>query len=382
MKYNNYDITKMYYSGYTVTAAYSCGGYKVFEEEVIPKITITKISNPSKTYTIACNNSSKLSQAEVDECYSAITGCCVEITVGDCVTHIGSGASDMTMFESNCVQKVNLPNTLQYIGPSSFAECWSLTDINIPSGITRINATTFSNCTSLSAITLPSRITEIGTYAFRNCSGLTSITLDATTPPTLGTSAFTNTNNCPIFVPCSSYNSYNASSSWNSYKNRIFVKESNCIPSGYALKRTYIGSNGNVVSTLKPCSGLTTSGTLTQTDVNTSNDRISNSYYSANTYNVVIGDCVTSIADSTFRTWPKLETVTIYSNVTSIGANAFYGCNKLTSITINATTPPTLGSDAFYNTNNCPIYVPAASVDAYKSASNWSSIASRIQAIT
>jgi len=40
-----------------------------------------------------------------------------------------------------------------------------------------------------------------------------------------------------------------------------------------------------------------------------------------------------------------------------------------------------LGRDVFYDTNNCPIYVPAASVDAYKSASGWSAYASRIQAI-
>jgi len=40
-----------------------------------------------------------------------------------------------------------------------------------------------------------------------------------------------------------------------------------------------------------------------------------------------------------------------------------------------------LGSFAFYNTNNCPIYVQADSVDAYKAATNWKTYASRIQAI-
>jgi hypothetical protein len=36
---------------------------------------------------------------------------------------------------------------------------------------------------------------------------------------------------------------------------------------------------------------------------------------------------------------------------------------------------------AFNNTNNCPIYVPAESVNAYKAASVWSNYASRIYAI-
>ncbi len=53
----------------------------------------------------------------------------------------------------------------------------------------------------------------------------------------------------------------------------------------------------------------------------------------------------------------------------------------MSSITCNATTPPALGTDVFANTNNCPIYVPAASVETYKAASGWSGYASRIQAI-
>jgi len=35
----------------------------------------------------------------------------------------------------------------------------------------------------------------------------------------------------------------------------------------------------------------------------------------------------------------------------------------------------------FNETNNCPIYVPTSSVDAYKTATGWNSYSSRIQAI-
>lgn len=89
----------------------------------------------------------------------------------------------------------------------------------------------------------------------------------------------------------------------------------------------------------------------------------------------------------TIDTWSlggntNLLTITIGSGVTSIGQNTFKNCSSLTSFTINATTPPTLGSYAFTNTNNCPIYVPAASVNAYKAATNWSSLASRIKPIS
>ena len=58
---------------------------------------------------------------------------------------------------------------------------------------------------------------------------------------------------------------------------------------------------------------------------------------------------------------------------------AFGSCSGLTSITIEATTPPTIGTNAFYRTNDCPIYVPSGSVNDYKAV--WSSYSSRIQAI-
>ena len=95
---------------------------------------------------------------------------------------------------------------------------------------------------------------------------------------------------------------------------------------------------------------------------------------------VTIGDGVTSIGEGAFETCRSLTSVTIPSGVTSIYNRVFYQCVSLTSITVNAVTPPSLiGNLVFESTNNCPIYVPSASVDAYKSA--WSQYASRIQPI-
>ena len=65
--------------------------------------------------------------------------------------------------------------------------------------------------------------------------------------------------------------------------------------------------------------------------------------------------------------------------MTRIGYSAFEHCTGLTSITVDPTTPPSLGSRAFDHTNDCPIYVPAGSVNVYKSA--WSEYADRIQPI-
>jgi hypothetical protein len=84
---------------------------------------------------------------------------------------------------------------------------------------------------------------------------------------------------------------------------------------------------------------------------------------------------------SAFIGCSSLTSLTIPSSVVSIGQYAFFDCRGLTSITVEATSVPTLGVSVFESTNNCPIYVPVQSVNNYKTASGWSSYASRIQAI-
>ena len=97
---------------------------------------------------------------------------------------------------------------------------------------------------------------------------------------------------------------------------------------------------------------------------------------------VIIPDSVIIIGSDAFYDCWSISKVTIGSGVTEINTYAFKHCFALTSITILATTPPTLGFDAFNSTNDCPIYVPAASLDAYKTASNWIEYVDRIFAIT
>ncbi len=91
---------------------------------------------------------------------------------------------------------------------------------------------------------------------------------------------------------------------------------------------------------------------------------------------VTIPASVTSIGECAFG-GSGLTCVTIPASVTSIGESAFFFCGQLTSVLVNATTPPTLGDYAFdcnYDDNNNAkdrkIYVPTASVESYKS--DWS----------
>lgn len=77
-----------------------------------------------------------------------------------------------------------------------------------------------------------------------------------------------------------------------------------------------------------------------------------------------------------------LTSVVLPETITAVADSAFSGCSKLTSLTIKAVTPPSLAGNALSGTpGTLKIYVPAESVDTYKSASGWSSHASKIQAI-
>ena len=94
---------------------------------------------------------------------------------------------------------------------------------------------------------------------------------------------------------------------------------------------------------------------------------------------ISIPNSVREIGYESFRSCYALTSIVIPSNVTSIGYGAFERCSGLTSVTVEATTPPTLGNWAFdSNASGRKIYVPSASVDAYKAADGWSEYAADI----
>ena len=86
-----------------------------------------------------------------------------------------------------------------------------------------------------------------------------------------------------------------------------------------------------------------------------------------------------SIGNYAFHSCSSMKSIELPSTVTAIGPSAFQYCTGLTRVSITAATPPSLGSSAFANCSALTgIYVPDESIEAYKTATNWSAYANKI----
>lgn len=240
----------------------------------------------------------------------------------------GKGAAPWNPgFRNTSIKSINLENCTYGLSNYAFADCTGLTAVTLPPYFETFSPTTdadglggsvFAGCTSLPNVVIPSGC-PVSVSMFEGCTSLTSVTFEGRS---VSVDDFG-------FKDCGLLGSLN-------YK-------PGCVIGGGAFYN---------------CTGLT-SVTLKEFGWNCG-----------------------------YGGGGSLE---IAYDGNSVPYGAFEGCSNLTSITFENTIPPQFngaGSEhpehyqhMFANTNNCPIYVPAESVETYKSASGWSYFADRIQAI-
>ena len=244
---------------------------------------------------------------------------------------------DITFYNCTSLTSVTIPDSVTSIGDWAFSDCTSLTSVTIGDSVTSIGDYAFIYCTSLTSVTIPDSVTEIGDGAFVYCTSLTSVTIgDSVT--SIGENAFSR---------CSSLTSVTIPDSVTSIGFGTFYQCTSLTSITIGNSVTSIGG-----SAFSDCTSLTS---------------------------VTIGDSVTSIGNYAFYGCTSLTSVTIGDSVTSIGDWAFFYCTSLTSVYCKPTTPPEGDDDMFsYNASGRKIYVPMASVSAYKSAPGWSDYAADI----
>lgn len=207
---------------------------------------------------------------------------------------------------------VIIPTSIAAIGRGTFYYCSNLATIDIPSNVTEIGSSAFVNCSSLKSMNIPTSVKSIGGSAFEGCSGLTSVEIPS------GVTVIGR----QTFEDCYNLTSVN-------------------IPYGVTNIKAYA---------FKGCKALK--------DIN-------------------IPFSVNSIEGYTFADCSSLTSVNIPIDFYFLGPSAFENCTELTSIYMYSTeflTIGFIGDDAFKgcNANNCTVYVPKGTLDAYsKSKFNY-----------
>lgn len=337
------------------------------------------------------------------------------LSFGDWMTFFPNG----TFEDCTALEDVAMPVTCVTLGHQNFIRCSSLTTVNI-SQVTTIGANVFNGCSSLEycngpnstrgELNLPNLTVTLGDGAFKGCTKLTSVaSLGSIT--SIGDSAFENcttlaTINIPITVISIGDNAF-YNTAW---YNTLYSNSSDGFivigATAYAYKGT-LPTSITIPNNVK-CIGANLFNSSSITDVTIPSGVLEIKYRAfrncANLTTVSLPTTIETIGTDAFvgctsltgdLQLPSIKTIgafafidaaitslTIGSQITSFGAQSFQNCTNLTTVTINATTPPSLGNKTFDgDTSLAHIYVPSGSVAAYKAKSGWSTYSSIIEAI-
>lgn len=290
---------------------------------------------------------------------------------------------------------IQLPTSLQTIGERAFRYC-SFETFAGNEGLTDIGSHAFYGCASLKTIILPSTVVAVASNAFAVCASVQTVYIDnlehwmsiqfsdlasvpghsASQTVTIYTEDGEVTN---VVVPSSITTVNRAIFSNNALEGVVFHE-------GVTAIGEYAFNNCIGLRSITLPNNIQTIGTYAF-----NNTRITS---------VDIPASLSVIVNRVFRQCTSLSSVTFYEGLTRIEDAAFYGC-PITNLDLPSTvthigntafhiargiiicrpvTPPTLGSGNFPGAS--VIYVPDESVEAYKTASNWSTYADKIKPLS
>ena len=321
----------------------------------------------------------------------------------------------------NCtsLQEVDIPASVKTIGNAAFQNDTSLTKVTLHEGLTEINLKTFKN-TAISEITIPSSVQKIGDDVFADCKNLTAIYVDKYSDAHAylsGDSRIVFTDNAPVrsredWLTLAKSNILEDSVLYiaegtkeikgSAYINRTDIKKVVCPSSlrtinAYAfryctnLEEVYLADTKTLMSyVFNGCTSLkkiVVSDSLKAIGNNciphsseliypegswaqewyestyylTVNDaEIPASKYKNKTYKkVTLGSNVTTIGANAFANMAYLEEVIGGQNVENIGNGAFSGCTKLSSYKLPSNVV-VIGNNSFSGTNISSFEIPDA----------------------
>ncbi len=203
-----------------------------------------------------------------------------------------------------------IPEGVTAISSYAFYDYDALTAVSIPDSVTSIGSHAFYSCSGLKGLTLPERIETIGSNAFYGLSTLLEAGISTATAKALGNAGYTFRDPAyPQFTFTYSEAAGVTAAGYTGQETSIVIPEGvECIGSG-AFK------NSALVSVSLP-------STLKSIDVNA---------FNGCTYlaSIVIPEGVASIGRCAFYGCSSLASVTFPSSVKTVGSQAFYRCSSL-----------------------------------------------------
>lgn len=258
------------------------------------------------------------------------------------LTSISAGAFKGCKSLTNVV----IPETVTSLGKSAFQSCSSLTEIVLPAKLTTLNDSAFTACTSLKKVTITAHAysssantLNLGLYTFKDCTALKEVvfgTSSTTTAVTLdGTGVFQNTPALETLVLPDYLVTVNARvfNYANGLKNLTFGVKTTTISAGSA---TYDYFKSSQIENLTFPINLT---------------NINNYTFSGmpKLKTVTLAENLTTMSNSyLFQNCPELETVNFPARLTNwTGSNNFEGCTALKNINFGTALTGITGSNNF-----------------------------------
>ena len=261
-------------------------------------------------------------------------------------------AAEATLTEANILSAVEFEGN-QYpvikINDKVFYSNTNLTSVTIEEGLVEIGASAFYECQNLESVALPESLTTLGDYAFIFCKLLKTIKIPS------GVTAIPRS----CFFGCSSLENVTIPEEVTDIGAYVF--------SGCNLKALTLPESLEKIGDCAFYNNRSLKSVNIPAKVKTIGKQ---AFYDCGLTELVIPEGVQTIDNYAFFN-NSLQNLTLPSTITSIGESAFRYNNNLQSITCNATTPPTLGDNAFGIYIKPVIKVPLASIAAYKQANGW-----------
>lgn len=261
----------------------------------------------------------------------------------------------------------------------------------IGDNVTEIGDQAFRDCNNLTSVTISDSVTTIGGFIFYECRNISELIIGDGLTGSFSTSDFSNSQPMPGIRHIKIGNGYTSIANKALYYNTTIE----CFDFGnniVTIGDDAFGDCNNLTSVTIPDT-VTTFGrtcfahsmapsSLTITSAVTSIGEAA-FFDNLGLRNVKFNENAIMPAKEMFYYCRNLETVDLPSTLTNIRGDSFRFCNNLTSVTIRAVTPPNVIDNMLpFNDTICPIYVPAESVEAYKTAPMWKNIkATRFQPI-